>query len=136
MNSLDLGYNSCHFEFTTQTHLGTGNGRQRIASQIQINLPSAQIVDNHHVMSAVRQVQRCGPSTESVATQDHDLFLFIQSIQAIFSMEGKVKNIAAGSRGCRRKGQTGGWHPYGHGQECARYFHHDADVVLFGKRKM
>mmetsp|Transcript_59639 Transcript_59639/g.146209 ORF Transcript_59639/g.146209 Transcript_59639/m.146209 type:complete len:335 (-) Transcript_59639:170-1174(-) len=88
----ELDVLSGHFLPCLDTSLRTCDGCQRVATQIQIDLSTAQVVNDDDIMSSVGQVKGGRPSAEPVTTQDDDLLLLVGTI-----------NISIGSHGqcCR-----------------------------------
>jgi hypothetical protein len=53
--------------------LGGGDRREGAAAEVDVDLPPRQVVDDHHLVTFVREV-KCGrPAAEAVATQHKDL---------------------------------------------------------------
>lgn len=57
------------------THARRLDRRKRIASQLGIDIPPAQVVDDHDVVSLIAQVQTRRPAAESVPPKHDDLLL-------------------------------------------------------------
>lgn len=55
------------------THFWGSDRSQRVASELDVNVASAEIVDDHNFMPLIRQVQRSWPTAEPVSSQDDDL---------------------------------------------------------------
>ena len=50
-----------------------GDGRQRVAPELRVDVPPAEVVDDGHGVALVRQVDGRRPAAEAVAAQDEDL---------------------------------------------------------------
>lgn len=71
------------------TYLGALDGRERVAAELGVDIPSAQVVHNHNVVTLVAQVQRRGPSAEPVSAQHDHLLLRGVSVGTVrSSIEG------------------------------------------------
>jgi hypothetical protein len=59
----------------TSTYLGTGNGRQRIASELNIDIATRQIINNDDVVALIGQIQRRRPSAKAITAQHQDFLV-------------------------------------------------------------
>ena len=57
------------------THARRLDRRQRVAAQLRVDVPAAQVVHHYDVVALVAQVQRRRPAAEPVPAQDEDLLL-------------------------------------------------------------
>ena len=57
------------------THARRLDRRKRIASQLGIDIPPAEVVDDHDVVSLIAEVQARRPTAESVPPEHDDLLL-------------------------------------------------------------
>ena len=55
------------------TYLGWLNGSQGIASQFRVNVSTAEIVDNNHIVSLITQVEGRWPSTKAISSKNNYL---------------------------------------------------------------
>src|SRR5580692_11384604 len=46
--------------------------RERLHLKLVVDIPTAEVVQDRDVMTAIRQVKRCRPATESVAAKDQN----------------------------------------------------------------
>ena len=55
--------------------LGRRDRRERVGAELDVDLPPRQVVDDHHLVPLVRQVERRRPAAEAVAAEHEDLLL-------------------------------------------------------------
>mmetsp|Transcript_19672 Transcript_19672/g.41282 ORF Transcript_19672/g.41282 Transcript_19672/m.41282 type:complete len:211 (-) Transcript_19672:170-802(-) len=97
------------------TDLGTLNGSERIATQLHVDIPPAQIIHDDDIVSLIAEVQRRRPAAEAVPSEDDDLLLLDRAVDADVVHVGSVfegVELEEGAdfiarRGARRRGCGG-----------------------------
>mmetsp|Transcript_45916 Transcript_45916/g.70250 ORF Transcript_45916/g.70250 Transcript_45916/m.70250 type:complete len:241 (+) Transcript_45916:704-1426(+) len=69
------------------TLLRTGNGGQRVTSQVKIDLPARQVVHNNNIVSLITQVEGGRPTTETITSQYNHFLLLGFTIGTILGVQ-------------------------------------------------
>mmetsp|Transcript_26496 Transcript_26496/g.56778 ORF Transcript_26496/g.56778 Transcript_26496/m.56778 type:complete len:324 (-) Transcript_26496:53-1024(-) len=105
------------------TCLRAGNRGQRITSQIEIDLSSAEVVDNDDIVTLVRQVKRSRPSAETVSSQNDNLLLFGRSVGSVLGEKSRCGWSGGDGLEARRRKRRGNRQDHREGSE--EKFHFD-----------
>ena len=85
------------------THIGGLDGRQGVASKFIIDISAREIINNDDLVSLIAEVERSGPSTETIASKDDNFFRSTGAIGTVFGK--KLRGETLGLDSLERSGE-------------------------------